>query len=87
MRAMVILAVLSAALLWAALLASVARRAPASVSPPPGVSIADLERLEARLIHARELTRRWEWLAERHRQVSQVACDQLAEAATTRRIP
>ena len=86
MRAMVILAVLSAALLWAALLASVARRAPASVSPPPEVSIADLERLEARLIHARELTRRWEWLAERQRQVSQVACDQLADAATRREV-
>ena len=86
MRAMVILAVLSAALLWAALLASVARRAPASVSPPPEVSIADLERLEARLIHARELTRRWEWLAERHRQVAQVACEQLADAATRREV-
>jgi len=86
MRAIVILAVLSATLLWSALLASVARRAPASVSTPPGVSIAYLERLEARLIHARELTRRWEWLAERHRQVSQVACDQLADAATRREV-
>lgn len=57
----------------------------APISMP--ISLPDLDELEARMIHAAEITRRWEYLAERHRQVSQVACDQLAKAATTRRIP
>lgn len=82
-------ALVLAAAAWAWLLVAIARQsghAPAAPISMP-ISLPDLDELEARMIHAAEITRRWEYLAERHRQVSQVACDQIAEAATTRRIP
>lgn len=82
------LALLGGAAAWAGLLVALARQsghAPAaSVSMP--ISLPDLDELEARMIHAAEITRRWEYLAERHRQVSQVACEQLADAATRREV-
>ena len=83
------IALVGGAVAWAGLLVTFARQsshAPAAhVSMP--ISLSDLDELEARMIHAAEITRRWEYLAERHRQVSQVTCEQLAKAATTRRIP
>ena len=88
-RILLAFAILGGTAAWAGFLVAFARQsshAPAAhVSMP--ISLPDLDELETRMIYATEITRRWEYLAERHRQVSQVACDQLAKAATTRRIP
>jgi len=88
-RILLALAFLGGAVAWAGLLVALARQsghAPAAPISMP-ISLPDLDELEARMIHAAEITRRWEYLAKRHRQVSQVACDQLAKVATIRMIP
>ena len=69
---------------WAWLLAAIARQS--GHAPAAHVDLPDLDELEARMIHAAEITRRWEYLAERHRQVSAIACEQLADAATRREV-
>lgn len=69
---------------WAWFLAAIARQS--GHAPAAHVSLPDLDELEARMIHAAEITRRWEYLAERHRQVSAIACEQLADAATRREV-
>jgi len=87
-RILFALALLAGAAAWAGLLVALARRsghAPAAPISMP-ISLPDLDELEARMIYAAEITRRWEYLAERHRQVSAIACEQLADAATRREI-
>jgi len=69
---------------WAGLLSAIARQS--GHAPAAHVDLPDLDELEARMIHAAEITRRWEYLAERHRQVSAIACEQLADAATRREV-
>ena len=69
---------------WALLLAAIARQS--GHAPAAHVSLPDLDELEARMIHAAEITRRWEYLAERHRHAAQVVCEQLADAATRREV-
>lgn len=69
---------------WALLLAAIARQS--GHAPAAHVSLPDLDELEARMIHAAEITRRWEYLAERHRQVSAITCEQLTDAATRREV-
>jgi len=87
-RILFALALLGGAAAWAGLLTAIARQsghAPAAPISMP-ISLPELDELGARMIHAAEITRRWEYLAERHRQVSQVACEQLADAATRREV-
>jgi|GEM_PF-2475712 len=82
------LALLGGAAAWAWLLVALARQsghAPAAPISMP-ISLPDLDELEARMIYAAEITRRWEYLAERHRKVSAIACEQLADAATRREV-
>lgn len=81
-------ALVLAAAAWAWLLVAIARQsghAPAAPISMP-ISLPDLDELEARMIHAAEITRRWEYLAERHRYAAQVVCEQLADAATRREV-
>ena len=83
-RLLFALALLGGAAAWALLLVAFARQS--GHAPAAHVSLPDLDELEARMIHAAEITRRWEYLAERHRQVSAIACEQLADAATRREV-
>lgn len=77
-------ALVLAAAVWAWLLVAIARQS--GHAPAAHVDLPDLDELEARMIHAAEITRRWEYLAERHRYAAQVVCEQLADAATRREL-
>lgn len=83
-RILFALALLGGAAAWAWLLAAIARQS--GHAPAAHVDLPDLDELEARMIHAAEITRRWEYLAERHRYAAQVVCEQLADAATRREV-
>lgn len=72
------------AALWAAVLTATAREAARATVP---ASLPDLDELEARMLHAAELTRRWEYLAERHREAAPVVCEHLADGASRRHVP
>lgn len=84
-RILFALALLGGAAAWAGILVALARQS--GHAPAAHVSLLDFDELEARMIHAAEITRRWEYLAERHRQVSAIACEQLADAASRRHVP
>ena len=83
-RLLFALALIVGAAAWSWLLAAMARQS--GHAPAAHVDLPDLDELEARMIHAAEITRRWEYLAERHRQVSAITCEQLADAATRREV-
>jgi len=84
-RILFALALLGGAAVWTWLLVTLARQS--GHAPAAHVDLPDLDALEARMIYAAEITRRWEYLAERHRYASQVVCEQLADAASRRRVP
>ena len=84
-RILFALALLGGAAAWAWLLVTLARQS--GHAPAAHVDLPDLDALEARMLHAAELTRRWEYLAERHRYAAQVVCEQLADAASRRHVP
>ena len=84
-RILFALALLVGAAAWSWLLAAMARQS--GHAPAAHVSLPDLDELEARMLHAAELTRRWEYLGERQRGAAPVACEQLGEAASRRHVP
>ena len=84
-RILFAIALLGGAAVWTWLLVTLARQS--GNAPAAHVFMPDLDELEARMIHAAEITRRWEYLAERHRYASQVVCEQLADAASRRHVP
>lgn len=79
------LALIVGAAAWSWLLAAMARQS--GHAPAAHVSLPDLDKLEARMLHAAELTRRWEYLAERHREAAPVVCEHLADAASRKHVP
>lgn len=80
-RILFTLALISAAALWAWILVELSAARP--VEARAVIELPDLDRLEARMVHAAEITRRWEMLTERHAGVSAVACEQMAAVAMT----
>ena len=80
-RILFTLALVSAAALWAWILVELFAARP--VEARAVMEIPDLDRLEARMVHATEITRRWEMLAERHAGASELVCEQMATVAMT----
>lgn len=79
----ILLASLAAGLLAAILstLIAIAAGRHEARQPPGSVEMPDLDRLEARMVQAAEITRRWEELAERSREATPVVCEQMAGVA------
>ena len=83
-RILFAVALVLGAALWAAVLTATAREAARATVPD---SLPDLDELEARMLRATEITRRWEYLAERHREAAPVVCEHLADAASRKYVP
>lgn len=75
------LALLAGAVTWTWVLVELFAARP--VEARAVIEIPDLDRLEARMVRAAEITRRWEMLAERHAGASELACEQMAAVAMT----
>ena len=77
------LALLAGAVTWTWVLVEMHAARP---QPPVPVELPDLDDLEARLVRAMEITRRWEWLRERSERATEIACERLADAAARREV-
>lgn len=77
------LALLAGAVTWTWVLMEMATARPQTPAP---VELPDLDDLEARLVRAKQITRRWEWLRERSERATEIACEQLADAAARREV-
>lgn len=75
------LVLLAGAVTWTSVLVEMHAARP--VEARAVIEIPDLDRLEARMVRAAEITRRWEMLAERHAGASELACEQMAAVAMT----
>lgn len=82
-RLLVVFALIACAAAWTWVLMEMAT---ARAHAPAPVELPDLDDLEARLVRAMEITRRWEWLRERSERATEIACERLADAAARREV-
>lgn len=72
--------------LWIALLVGLTRAAAEEPRRSVLVEMPDLDALEARLVRAEAVVRHWQEMRDRHGEVTEIACEQLADAAMRREV-
>lgn len=84
LQAVVVLLVFAG--LWLALLVGLSRATADGPRAPVLVEMPDLDALEARLVRAEAVVRHWQEMRDRHGEATEIACEQLADAAMRREV-